>query len=228
MKIVISNLTKTYGQSKALISISLTIDGQGVYGLLGRKGAGKSTLIEILATLLTKTSGSVSIDGIHIENIKEIRRVIGYMPQEFSTYQNYSIYEAMDYLALLSDLKPSALRRTIILDLLEKVNLQNHLKTKVVTLSHYMKQRFGIAQALLNNPQLVLLDEPTGCLEADECIEMHNIINNFATNRTIILSTSHLSDIDGCCRNVAILEAGSLLYYGCSKSDSIKEMYSNY
>jgi ABC-2 type transport system ATP-binding protein len=213
MEIIIKDLTKAYGNKIALKDINLII-GEGMYGLLGPNGAGKTTLIRILTTLLNKSTGAVTINGTSIDNKKQIRKIIGYLPQDFSIYPSLSVYEAMDYLALLSEIKPEAVRKKIILELLEKVNLQGNLKTKVKALSGGMKRRLGIAQALLNNPELLIVDEPTAGLDPEERIRFRNLLSNFASDRTVILSTHIASDIEYACEKLAVLKEGSLIYDG--------------
>ena len=160
--IEIKNLNKFYGKKQALCDVTLSIE-QGMFGLLGRNGAGKTTLMRTLATLLPKRSGTVSICGIPIEKDQEVRKITGYLPQEFSMYPSMNVMEAMDYLALLSGLEKSARKERIEL-LLQKVNLTEHCKKKVKALSGGMKRRLGIAQALLNNPKVLIVDEPTAGL----------------------------------------------------------------
>lgn len=213
MKTVINSLSKSYRQKKALDSVSLEI-GDGIYGLLGSNGSGKTTLLKILATLETKSEGSVLINGMDIENQKEIRKIVGYIPRSFSTYPSLSVYEALDYLALLSLIKPTLKRKSTILELLERVNLQNHLKTKVITLSEVMKKRFGIAQAMLSSPNLVLADEPTDGLDLQESKSILSLLNSFSSDRSIIISTNLVSDIQNCCNNLALLKQGSVLFNG--------------
>lgn len=213
MVVQIDGLSKSYGSKKALNEISLEIR-EGMFGLLGPNGAGKTTLMRILATLLQKSGGSVSIDGIAIENRKAIRRLIGYLPQEFSFYPSLSVYETMDYLAILSGVTPHSARKKLILELLERVNLGDILKCNVKALSGGMKRRLGIAQALLNNPGLLIVDEPTAGLDPEERIRFKNMLVELAQRRTILLSTHIVGDIESACENLAVLKAGTLLYSG--------------
>lgn len=156
MEIVINNLSKRYGKKEALSDISLSIPA-GMYGLLGRNGAGKTSLMRILATLSVPTKGEVMINGVSIKETTKIREMVGYLPQEFSFYRNMSVYGAMDYLGLLSNI-PSKLRKEKIFTLLEQVNLQDNARTKVKALSGGMRRRLGIAQALLHDPQILIVD----------------------------------------------------------------------
>lgn len=220
MMIEITGLSKRYGSKKALDHVSLEI-GDGLFGLLGPNGAGKTTFMRILATLLQKSEGSVMIDGILVEDRKAIRRIIGYLPQGFSFYPTLSVYEAMDYLGLLSGLTSGSTRKKLIWELLEKVNLGDCMKVNVKALSGGMKRRLGIAQALLNNPGLLIVDEPTAGLDPEERIRFRNMLSELARQRTIILSTHIVGDIENTCENLAVLKEGRLLYSG--KADGLLE-----
>lgn len=200
-------------RKKALDNISLEI-GNGIFGLLGPNGAGKTTLMRILATLQQKSGGTVSVDGIPIEKRKEVRRIIGYLPQEFSFYPSLSVYEAMDYLALLSGISSGSRRKQLIRGLLEMVNLGDCLKVNVKALSGGMKRRLGIAQALLNNPGLLIVDEPTAGLDPEERIRFRNVLSGLAANRTILLSTHIVGDVESTCENLAVLKEGTILFSG--------------
>lgn len=212
MEICISHLSKSYGKKQALREISLTIPS-GMFGLLGRNGAGKTSLMRILATLQTPTKGSVTINGIPLHDTKRIRKIVGYLPQDFSIYPNMTVYSAMDYLGVLSEI-PTQERRLRIETLLEQVNLENARKTKVKALSGGMRRRLGIAQALLHDPQILIVDEPTAGLDPEERIRFRNLLCEFAEHRLVILSTHIVEDIDSTCRNVAVLDEGTLLFYG--------------
>lgn len=211
--IEIKELNKFYGKKKqALSNVSLTIE-QGMFGLLGRNGAGKTTLMKTLATLLQKQSGSISVCGIPIENAREIRKITGYLPQDFSMYPNMSVVEAMDYLGILSGIGTKERKERTQL-LLEKVNLLEHKNKKVKSLSGGMKRRLGIAQALLNNPKVLIVDEPTAGLDPEERIRFRNLLCDVAEERIVILSTHIVGDIESTCENLAILNEGSILYCG--------------
>lgn len=216
MTIEIHNLNKDYGQKQALQNISLTI-GQGMFGLLGRNGAGKTTLMKTLATLLRKKSGEVTVCGIPLENAKEIRRIIGYLPQDFSMYGNMGVYEAMDYLGVLSGLNRETRKKRIHL-LLERVNLINIRHTKVRALSGGMKRRLGIAQAILHEPKVLIVDEPTAGLDPEERIRFRNLLSELAGERIVLLSTHIIGDIEAACEEIAVLEAGKLLYRGTARA----------
>lgn len=156
MEIVIKNLSKNYGRKAVLKNVSVTIHS-GMYGLLGRNGAGKTSLMRILATLSVPSGGEVSMNGIPINETGKIREIVGYLSQNFSFYRNMSVYDAMDYLGLLSNL-PDKIRKERIASLLEQVNLKENMRTKIKALSGGMKQRLGIAQALLHDPQILIVD----------------------------------------------------------------------
>lgn len=210
--IEIKNLNKFYGKKQALSDVNLLIE-QGMFGLLGRNGAGKTTLMKTIAGLLPKKDGAITVCGIPVENAKEIRRIIGYLPQEFSMYPSMNVTEAMDYLAILSGLGKKE-RKERIETLLRKVNLTEHGNKKVKALSGGMKRRLGIAQALLNNPKVLIVDEPTAGLDPEERIRFRNLLSETAEERIVILSTHIVGDIEATCENIAILDESKVLYAG--------------
>lgn len=212
MEIQIQALKKNYGQKAALDNISLTI-GNGMFGLLGRNGAGKTTLMQILSTLREQTSGSVTFDSIPLSDTRNVRPLIGYLPQEFSLYPDMSVLEIMRYLAALSDL-PMEVQRQRIPDLLQRVNLWEDRGKKVRKLSGGMKRRLGIAQALLHDPQVLIADEPTVGLDPQERLRFYALLNEFSSNRIVIVSSHIVSDIETVCEKVAVLDAGKLLFTG--------------
>ena len=210
--IVIKHVEKWYGRKQALQDINLTIE-QGMFGLLGRNGAGKTTLMKTLATLLRKNAGQIRVCGIPIEDTKEIRRITGYLPQEFSIYPSMRVGEAMQYLGVLSGLNGKE-RAERTQRLLAKVNLTEQRDKKVRALSGGMKRRLGIAQALLGDPKVLIVDEPTAGLDPEERIRFRNLLCEVAQERIVILSTHIVGDIEATCENVAILNEGKLLYNG--------------
>lgn len=212
MEIMISNLTKKFGTKTVLDNINLEIPS-GMFGLLGRNGAGKTTLMRILTTLLIKNEGSVTICGIPIENTKDIRKMVGYLPQDFSMYPNMTVYEAMDYLGVLSEM-PKQQRKKIILELLDKVNLYDCQKVRVKALSGGMKRRLGIAQAIMHAPKILVVDEPTAGLDPEERIRFRNLLCEIAKDRIVILSTHIVGDIEATCENIAVLNNGKVIYKG--------------
>ena len=212
MEIVINNLSKNYGKKSALKNVSVTIHS-GMYGLLGRNGAGKTSLMRILATLSVPSSGEISMNGIPIKETTKIREIVGYLPQDFSFYRNMSVYGAMDYLGLLSSI-PDKVRKERISALLEQVNLKENVRTKVKALSGGMKRRLGIAQALLHNPQILIVDEPTAGLDPEERIRFRNLLSEFAEDRIVILSTHISSDVESSCENIGVLDNGRMIWSG--------------
>ena len=215
MEIVIKNLSKNYGRKAALKNVSVTIHS-GMYGLLGRNGAGKTSLMRILATLSVPSGGEVSMNGISIKETGKIREIIGYLPQNFSFYRNMSVYDAMDYLGLLSNL-PDKIRKERIASLLEWVNLKENVRTKIKALSGGMKQRLGIAQALLHDPQILIVDEPTAGLDPEERIRFRNMLSEFAEDRIVILSTHISSDVEASCENIGVLDNGKMIWNGATE-----------
>lgn len=211
-EIVLKDLDKYYGKKQALRRVNLTIS-QGMFGLLGPNGAGKTTLMKILATLLPKTGGKVTICGTDISQEREIRRMVGYLPQDFSMYGNMTVYEAMDYLGVLSGMK-KAERRERIPMLLEKVNLTENHGTKVKAMSGGMRRKLGIAQAILHNPRVLIVDEPTAGLDPEERVRFRNLLFEIAEERIVILSTHIVGDIEATCENIAVLNQGELLFQG--------------
>lgn len=212
MNITIRHLDKYYGRKQALSDVTMTIP-KGMFGLLGRNGAGKTTLMKILATLSKKQSGTVEICGIPVENAAEIRRITGYLPQEFNMYPGMSVYEAMDYLGVLSGLSKQERRKRIPV-LLERVNLQDDRKKKVKALSGGMKRRLGIAQAVIHDPKVLIVDEPTAGLDPEERVRFRNLLSGIAEERIVILSTHITGDIEASCEEIAVLEEGKLLFRG--------------
>ena len=183
--IKIKNLNQYYGRKQALRDINLTIE-TGMFGLLGRNGAGKTTLMKVIATLLPRSEGMVSVCGRNTQKASEVRKIVGYLPQEFSMYPNMTVYETMDYLGVLSGLD-RAKRRQRIPKLLEKVNLEGDQRKKVKALSGGMKRRLGIAQAILHDPKVLIVDEPTAGLDPEERVRFRNLLCEIAEERIVIL-----------------------------------------
>lgn len=211
-EIQIEHLNKFYGKKQALKDVTFTIE-EGMFGLLGRNGAGKTTLMKVLATLIQKKDGSVIVCGTPVEDAAAIRKMTGYLPQEFSMYPNMTVYEAMDYLGTLSGLNRTQ-RKSRIPKLLKKVNLQDNHRTKVKALSGGMKRRLGIAQAIMHNPKVLIVDEPTAGLDPEERVRFRNLLCEIANERIVILSTHIIGDIEATCENIAVLNEGELLYKG--------------
>lgn len=212
LEIEIKNLSKNYGKKQALDHVNLTIS-KGMFGLLGRNGAGKTTLMKTLVTLLKKQQGSITICGIPVEETAEIRKIVGYLPQDFSMYPNMTVYEAMDYLGVLSGMSKEE-RRKRIPKLLKRVNLQDDKGKKVKALSGGMRRRLGIAQAILHNPKVLIVDEPTAGLDPEERVRFRNLLSEIAEERIVILSTHIVGDIEATCENIAVMDQGKILFKG--------------
>lgn len=212
MEIKMEHLSKSYGKQQVLHDICLHIP-VGMYGLLGENGAGKTTLMRILATVSEPTSGTIKMNDVDIKDKKKIRDIIGYLPQEFSVYPNMSVYSALDYLGILAEL-PKKIRRERIDQLLQQVHLDQEKNKRFKNLSGGMKRRFGIAQALLNNPKILIIDEPTAGLDPEERLRFYNLLSELAVNRIILLSTHIAADIEATCSKAAILCAGEVVFEG--------------
>ncbi|GKX32235.1 ABC transporter ATP-binding protein [Vallitalea longa] len=210
MKICIKNLNKKYGKKHVLDNINLELEN-GMHGLLGPNGAGKTTLMRILTTLLTKTSGEITYNGINVDNKKAVRKIIGYLPQEFSLYPNMSVYETLEYFYLLSDIKPTKAK---VLSSLRKVHLDSCKKLKIKALSGGMKRRLGIAIALINNPEVLIVDEPTAGLDPEERIRFRNLLSDLSKDKVIILSTHIVEDIALTCSSLTVIKEGNIKYNG--------------
>lgn len=212
MELDIRNLNQAYGKKQVLKNINLTI-GPGMFGLLGRNGAGKTTLMKTIVTLLPVKEGEIILDGTSLSQPKEIRGMIGYLPQDFSMYGNMTVFQAMDYLAVLSELTVSQ-RKERIPRLLEQVNLLEHKNLKVKAMSGGMKRRLGIAQALLNDPKLLVVDEPTAGLDPEERLRFRNLLAELSDEKIVLLSTHIAGDIEASAENIAIMDKGELLFSG--------------
>lgn len=217
MSVEIHSLQKKFGSHVVLNNITATIDN-GMYGLLGRNGAGKTTLMKVLVTLLKPSDGDVLMNGVSVKNVKKIRRMIGYLPQNFSFYPNMTVCDSMRYMAALSEISVSLQDKNISL-LLQKVNLWNIRKKKLKTLSGGMLRRLGIAQALLNNPEILVVDEPTSGLDPEERLRIYNLLGEYAEKNIVILSTHIASDIEANCTKVGVLDSGRMIFEG-----SVKEL----
>lgn len=211
-RIEIAGVNKYYGKKQALSNVTLTIH-QGMFGLLGRNGAGKTTLMKTLAALHKKQGGTITVCGIPIEQAKEIRAITGYLPQDFSMYPSMTVAESLDYLGVLSGMEKH-LRRERAGMLLKRVNLTEHCRKKVRALSGGMKRRLGIAQALLHDPKVLIVDEPTAGLDPEERIRFRNLLCEVAEERIVILSTHIVGDIEATCEDIAIMNDGRILWKG--------------
>jgi ABC-type multidrug transport system ATPase subunit len=213
--LIITNLSKTYLNGvKALQNISLQIP-KGMFGLLGPNGAGKSTLMRTIATLQETDSGSIHLGDINVlKQPNELRKVLGYLPQQFGVYPALSAEMLLNHLAVLKGLVNRKDRKEIIHALLHKVNLYEVRKQKLGEFSGGMKQRFGIAQALLNNPKLLIVDEPTAGLDPVERNRFYNLLSEVGENTIVILSTHIVDDVKELCPRMAIINKGSVIVQG--------------
>lgn len=218
MELIIRNLTKTYPNGvKALDGITLNIK-PGMFGLLGPNGAGKSTLMRTLATLQAPDTGEVSFGDIDVlKDPIALRRVLGYLPQEFGVYPNLSAAELLDYFAQLKGLSSASDRRKMVQEVLEITNLYEVKDKSVSGYSGGMKQRFGIAQLLLNNPKLIIVDEPTAGLDPSERHRFLNVLREIGSDHTVIFSTHIVDDVRELCHELAIINGGRVLYRGTSQ-----------
>jgi ABC-type multidrug transport system ATPase subunit len=198
----------------ALNDVSLTVN-KGMFGLLGPNGAGKSSLMRTLATLQDADSGSATLGDIDMLHEKEeVRKVLGYLPQEFGVYPRTSAFELLDYLAVLKGFGNASDRKEMVNALLEKVNLYEHRKKSVSSYSGGMRQRFGIAQCLIGEPQLIIVDEPTAGLDPGERNRFYNILSEIGENIIVILSTHIVQDVRELCTQMAIMNQGKLVFSG--------------
>ncbi|WP_440054264.1 ABC transporter ATP-binding protein [Pseudoalteromonas sp. T1lg65] len=218
----IADLSKTYHNKKgpnkqALNGVTFTANA-GMFGLLGPNGAGKSSLMRTIATLQKPDSGSIEFAGHDvIRHPDYMRQHLGYLPQEYGVYPGVSAYDLLDYMAKLKGISSSSQRKTQINTLLEQVNLAEHQHRAVSQFSGGMKQRFGIAQALLGEPKILIVDEPTAGLDPEERNRFHNLLVDISTEKVVLLSTHIVEDIANLCPNMAILAHGQIIQQGSPK-----------
>jgi len=212
MQLVIRNLSKTYPNgTKALKDVSLDIP-RGMFGLLGRNGAGKSTLMRILATLQEPDTGSATLGEIDVVQEKEkVRQTLGYLPQSFGFHPRVSADRLLDHFAILKGIGEAGVRRDMVESLLQRTNLWDVRKQKVGTFSGGMRQRFGVAVALLGNPKLIIVDEPTAGLDPEERVRFLNLLSEIGEASVVILSTHIVEDVEELCRRLAIIDRGEIL-----------------
>jgi len=213
--LTIKNLSKTYPNGvKALNDVSLNISN-GMFGLLGANGAGKSSLMRTIASLQEPSSGTISFNDIDIiRSPQEVRKNLGYLPQEFGVYPKISAEKLLNHMAILKGILDKKERKNQVTALLQQTNLYQHRKKSVYTFSGGMRQRFGIAQALLANPQLIIVDEPTAGLDPEERNRFLNLLSEIGENVIVILSTHIVEDIRDLCKNMAILAEGQIVAQG--------------
>lgn len=210
MELKIENLSKQYKERWAVNNFSISI-GEGVYGLLGPNGAGKSTLMRMLVDILKPTSGRVLLDNHDIHQMGDnYRDIIGYLPQNFGVYKNFTAHRFLLYIAALKGI-PQKDAETKIDNLLKFVNLEEMKSKKIRTFSGGMKQRLGIAQAMLNNPSILILDEPTTGLDPNERIRFRNLLSELSSNKIVLLSTHIVSDVEYIAKSVIVMKKGQLL-----------------
>ncbi len=224
MELVVDGVSKQYKNSIAVDGVSLKLNN-GVYGLLGANGAGKTTLMRMICGILKPTSGTISFDGTDVST-EEYRSVLGYLPQDFGYYPEFSGMDFLLYMAALKGIPKSQARRKAN-ELLQLVSLQDAAKKKIKIYSGGMKQRLGIAQALLNDPKLLVLDEPTAGLDPKERVRFRNLIESRGRNSIVLLSTHIVSDIEHIADDVLMMKSGKLIYNGKwdMKMGDLEEFY---
>ena len=213
--LIIENLTHVYGNGvRALDEVNLVIP-HGMYGLLGPNGAGKSTLMRIVAALLTPTSGHVRFDGVDVlKDPDALRRTLGYLPQDFGVYPRVSAHDMLDHLAVLKGIDQAKPRKAVVEALLNQVNLWDVRHKALAGFSGGMRQRFGIAQALIGDPQLIIVDEPTAGLDPEERNRFLNLLAEIGENVVVILSTHIVEDVSDLCPAMAIICDGRIIRQG--------------
>lgn len=213
--LTINNLSLTYKNGfQAIKDISLQITN-GMFGLLGPNGAGKSSLMKTIVGLQKPTSGTIIFNGIDVsENPDHIKQNLGFLPQDFGVYPKVSAYDLLQHIALLKGIRNNSERNSQILNLLEKVNLSDFKNKEVHTFSGGMRQRFGVAQALLGNPKIIIVDEPTAGLDPEERNRFNSLLNEISNDVIVILSTHLVEDVRNLCSEVAIINQGKLLAKG--------------
>lgn len=223
-KLIISNLNKTYPNGvKALDNVSIEIEN-GMFGLLGPNGAGKSTLMRTLATLQEADSGTAFLDELDIiKQPTELRKVLGYLPQEFGVYPKITAEQILNHLSILKGITNKKERTELVKYLLNKVNLYDKRKKSVKGFSGGMKQRIGIAQALIGNPKLIIVDEPTAGLDPGERNRFYNLLAELGKEVIVILSTHIVDDVRELCTKMAIMDKGKIVYHG-SPEDAVNEL----
>ena len=213
MEIKLENISKEYKNVKALDNINLEINSPAMVGFVGPNGAGKSTLMKMLVGQLLPTSGSITVDGIPlIKNEKHLKERLGYLPQDFGLYEELKVEEFLDYMACLKGLNHN--KREAIDRAINMTSLEGKRKFKIKTLSGGQKQRVGIAQAILNNPELLIVDEPTVGLDPEERIKFRNLFSEGSKDKIVLLSTHIIEDVESICNSIIVLNKGKILFVG--------------
>ncbi|MGH2558484.1 MAG: ATP-binding cassette domain-containing protein [Thermomicrobiales bacterium] len=215
MQVLVEDVRQRFGQTEALRGIDLEV-GTGVFGLLGPNGAGKTTLLRTLATILTPTTGQVRLLGFDPENAKErreLRRRLGYLPQALGYYPNFSVFEFVEYFALLKEM-PADRVRPAVARAIERVDLGDRARSKLKTLSGGMLRRVGVAQAIVNEPDLLLLDEPTAGLDPEQRVMFRTLLREFGQDGIVIVSTHLIEDVAAACTDVGLMDGGRIVFQG--------------
>lgn len=216
MELKITNLTKEFGDFTAVNDLNITMEN-GVYGLLGVNGAGKTTLMRMLCTLLRPTNGKITCDGKEIFAMDgEYRKILGYLPQDFGFYPDFTVQDYLLYIAAIKAIRPVVAKKRV-KELLEKVGLSKASHKKMKKLSGGMKRRVGIAQSMLNNPNILILDEPTAGLDPNERVRFRNLISELAEDRLVLLSTHIVSDVEYIANEILLMKAGTLVHRGTTE-----------
>lgn len=211
MSIIVKNLTKVYGKQKALNDVSLSIEDGEIVGLLGPNGAGKSTMMKILTCFIPPTSGDVKVCGYDIfDNPMEVRRSIGYLPEQNPLYYDMYVREFLLFVAGIHRIEKK-LRRERVEEIIELTGLSKEVNKKIAALSKGYKQRVGIAQALIHNPEVLILDEPTTGLDPNQLVEIRNLIKQVGKTKTVLLSTHIMQEVEAVCSRVVIINNGRLV-----------------
>lgn len=213
MELKITNLTKDFRKTRAVDGVNYTFHS-GVYGLLGVNGAGKTTLMRMLTTLLNPTSGEITWDGEDIFKMdKEYRKLLGYLPQDFGAYPDFSVQDYLMYISTLKGIKPAAAKARV-KEMLHLTGMTQFKSKKMKSLSGGMKRRAGIAQAVLNDPKILILDEPTAGLDPSERIRFRNLISELAADRIVLLSTHIVSDVESVAGQILLMQEGRFVVTG--------------
>ena len=215
MNIEIAELTRRFGRNQAVAGVDLVAD-KGVFGLLGPNGAGKTSLLRMMATVIPPSSGTVRLlgrDPADSEQRREVRRRLGYLPQSLGYYPGFTVAEFVEYFALLKDMAPSRVPRAVAAAI-ERVELGDRAKSKLRTLSGGMLRRVGIAQAIVNEPELLLLDEPTAGLDPEQRMSFRALLRDFGARATVVVSTHLVEDVGAACSDVALMNQGRIVFRG--------------